>query len=98
MDKSKAWDDLKQDLEVEKLRAIAEQDARGALTLAHGTYTPVQLAAAVQASLAGSTALGTAGVNANVTVNNSGRLLGNILLGSGNGNTLNVGNIGGGFA
>ncbi len=37
-----------------------------------------------------------ASINGGVTVNNSGRLLGNILLGSGNGNTLNVGNIGGG--
>ncbi len=31
-----------------------------------------------------------------ITVNNSGRILGNIFLGSGNGNTVNVGNIGSG--
>jgi hypothetical protein len=37
-----------------------------------------------------------ASLNGGVTINNSGNLLGNIFLGSGNGNTLNVGNIGGG--
>ena len=37
-----------------------------------------------------------ASINGGITVNNSGRILGNIFLGSGNGNTLNVGNIGSG--
>jgi hypothetical protein len=37
-----------------------------------------------------------ASTDGNITVNNSGRILGNVFLGSGNGNTLNVGNIGGG--
>jgi hypothetical protein len=37
-----------------------------------------------------------ASINGGITVNNSGRILGNIFLGSGNGNTLNVGNTEGG--
>jgi flagellar hook-associated protein 2 len=49
--------------------------ASGTVTLPHGTYTPAQLAAAVQSALNGAAALTAAGVSANVTVGSGGNLI-----------------------
>jgi flagellar hook-associated protein 2 len=43
--------------------------ASGALTLAHGTYTPTQLTAALQTAISGATALTAAGASATVSLN-----------------------------
>ncbi len=49
--------------------------ASGTVTLAHGSYTPTQMAAAVQSALGSSAAFSSAGVSATATLNGSGNLV-----------------------
>jgi len=55
------------------LAVTIDGTASGALTIAHGTYTPAQLAVALQSAINGSTSLTAAGASVAVTVN-SGNL------------------------